>query len=130
MLVTHDLEIAKRADVIIVLDSGRIVQQGTHAVLANNEGIYQTLLKEHGHTTSTPANVPAVLSMTMNEEDDDQNPEIENPKGVSHSSDRAATKLHIDEEINIPVLSPARLSSHSSRRFIKVVPSSSPSPEP
>jgi ATP-binding cassette subfamily B protein len=40
MLITHRLGCAKIADKIIVLDKGRIIEQGSHDDLINNDGMY------------------------------------------------------------------------------------------
>jgi len=44
--ITHRLALAATADQIVVLDHGRIVQQGTHAELVRAEGLYQRLYAE------------------------------------------------------------------------------------
>ena len=44
ILVAHRLSTAKTADNIIVLRAGRIVEQGDHQQLANNNGYYQNVL--------------------------------------------------------------------------------------
>jgi ABC-type multidrug transport system fused ATPase/permease subunit len=44
--ITHRLALAATADQIVVLDHGRIVQQGTHAELVKVEGLYQRLHAE------------------------------------------------------------------------------------
>ena len=43
IIVTHRASAAKNADKIIILDEGRIVQEGTHKELVNKEGFYQDL---------------------------------------------------------------------------------------
>lgn len=43
IIVTHRASAAKNADKIIILDEGRIVQEGTHKELVNQEGFYQDL---------------------------------------------------------------------------------------
>jgi ATP-binding cassette subfamily B protein len=43
ILVAHRLSTLMHADRVLVLDHGRIVQQGTHAELANVPGLYRTL---------------------------------------------------------------------------------------
>ena len=44
LLVAHRLSTAKTADNIIVLRAGRIVEQGDHQQLSNNNGYYQNVL--------------------------------------------------------------------------------------
>jgi len=44
LVIAHRLETVKNADRIIVMDKGRIVEQGTHEQLANSNGLYQTML--------------------------------------------------------------------------------------
>lgn len=43
--IAHRLETVREADRIIVLDQGRIVQQGSFTELANTEGLFATLIK-------------------------------------------------------------------------------------
>ena len=43
IIVTHRASAAKNANKIIVLDSGKIVQEGTHNQLINQEGFYKDL---------------------------------------------------------------------------------------
>jgi ATP-binding cassette, subfamily B, bacterial len=40
LLITHRLGAAKTADVILVLDGGRIVEAGSHAALMQAGGLY------------------------------------------------------------------------------------------
>lgn len=44
--VTHRLSVAAMADSIVVLDQGRVVEQGTHVELATAGGLYQRLYEE------------------------------------------------------------------------------------
>jgi ATP-binding cassette subfamily B protein len=42
-IIAHRIQSVMGADVILVLDQGRIVQKGTHAELIEQEGIYQDI---------------------------------------------------------------------------------------
>ena len=58
LLVTHDLDFAAEADVIAVLDHGRIVESGSHAALLGAERAYAALFRarqtEKGAAASDP----------------------------------------------------------------------------
>ena len=43
IIVAHRLSAVMEADLILVLDGGRVVQRGTHAQLIASSGLYQTL---------------------------------------------------------------------------------------
>ena len=45
-MVTHRLEMVRDADIIIVLDKGRIVEQGSHHELINKKGAYYSLCRD------------------------------------------------------------------------------------
>ncbi len=45
LVIAHRLNTVRRADQIIVLDGGRVVQQGTHTELAGQEGLYKNLVE-------------------------------------------------------------------------------------
>jgi ATP-binding cassette subfamily B protein len=44
-LITHDLRLAARADLILHLDAGRVCERGTHAELSQAGGRYATLYR-------------------------------------------------------------------------------------
>ena len=46
IIVSHRVSSAKNADLILVLDEGKIVQQGTHETLSNQKGYYQELYNQ------------------------------------------------------------------------------------
>ncbi|MFM2230953.1 MAG: hypothetical protein RL607_2211, partial [Bacteroidota bacterium] len=43
IIVSHRVSSAKNADQILILDEGRIIQQGSHNQLVNQEGYYKEL---------------------------------------------------------------------------------------
>ena len=44
-VIAHRLSTIQNADMILVLDQGKIVQQGTHAELVEADGIYQQMVR-------------------------------------------------------------------------------------
>ncbi|WP_430392321.1 ABC transporter ATP-binding protein [Dyella sp. 20L07] len=46
LVIAHRLSTVIRADLILVIDQGRIVDRGTHAELLSREGLYATLYRE------------------------------------------------------------------------------------
>jgi ATP-binding cassette subfamily B protein len=46
LVIAHRLSTVIRADLILVLDQGRIVDRGTHAELLSRQGLYATLYRE------------------------------------------------------------------------------------
>lgn len=45
LMIAHRLKTVRNADKILVLDHGRIVQQGNHRELMNQEGIYKRFVE-------------------------------------------------------------------------------------
>jgi subfamily B ATP-binding cassette protein MsbA len=49
-IITHRIKTILKADTIIVLDKGRIVQLGSHKELISQEGIYTHLFEKNFNT--------------------------------------------------------------------------------
>ena len=45
-IVSHRISSVKKADIILVLENGKVIQQGNHNILLNKEGYYQDLFKK------------------------------------------------------------------------------------
>jgi ATP-binding cassette subfamily B multidrug efflux pump len=55
VLVTHRVAAASRCDKIIVLDEGRVIDQGTHDELVRNGGLYAAFNLEQSAKTELDA---------------------------------------------------------------------------
>lgn len=44
LIIAHRLSTIQKADLILVMDQGRIVEQGTHASLYDTNGMYRKLV--------------------------------------------------------------------------------------
>lgn len=64
ILATHDLRRAATADEIIFLDSGRIVERGTHAELITFGGRYAQMYSQQTHSP-TPDNRPSAHAVAV-----------------------------------------------------------------
>jgi ATP-binding cassette subfamily B protein len=58
VIATHRLRAAELADLVVVLDAGRLVEQGTHAELLGREGAYARLWRRHQLETTLEAAAP------------------------------------------------------------------------
>lgn len=54
LVIAHRLSTVRRADRIVVLDGGRVVQQGTHAELLGQEGLYRRLSVAAARSSAGP----------------------------------------------------------------------------
>lgn len=103
ILVTHHLEVARHADLILVMDQGRIIQQGTYDALKEAEGTFRALVDEydtgesqtsttdkfedHDHATDGKPGV-AVHPSTFTK-----------PNETAATDAKTVTKIHLDEEL-------------------------------
>ena len=51
-MIAHCLKTVEHADQILVIDHGRIVQQGIHESLMTEEGLYKTFIGERREAAS------------------------------------------------------------------------------
>lgn len=54
LVVAHRLETVEHADRIVVMDAGRVAEQGTHAELLARDGLYARLLRAGAPTATGP----------------------------------------------------------------------------
>ena len=52
VVIAHRLSTVQDADNIVVLDSGRVVEEGTHGELLLRNGKYAELVRQFSHATS------------------------------------------------------------------------------
>ncbi len=45
LIIAHRLSTVRRADRVVVLDRGRVVEEGPHAVLLEGDGVYARLYR-------------------------------------------------------------------------------------
>ena len=54
IIIAHRLSTIKSADNIIVLDDGKVIEQGTHDVLLSGSGLYASLVSKQTQRTTRP----------------------------------------------------------------------------
>ena len=69
IIITHNIEMVTDADLIVVLDKGRIVEQGQHAELRVKGGVYEHLCRAGGMPPSavesvTPSRSPSAEALS------------------------------------------------------------------
>ncbi|KAI5452228.1 hypothetical protein NCC49_000793 [Naganishia albida] len=87
ILVTHHLEVARHADLILVMDQGRIIQQGTYDALKEAEGTFRALVDEYDNADNGKPGV-AVHPGTVTK-----------PNETAETGAKTVTKIHLDEEL-------------------------------
>jgi ABC-type multidrug transport system fused ATPase/permease subunit len=50
LIISHREAVARWADRVLVIDDGKLMEQGTHAELSRDGGLYDRLWREHGAT--------------------------------------------------------------------------------
>jgi ATP-binding cassette subfamily B protein len=60
ILITHHLAIAMRADVIHVMEHGRIIESGSHQELVAIDGLYSKSWRAHIEAASSDAEMQAI----------------------------------------------------------------------
>ena len=61
LVIAHRLSTIRRVDRIVVMDRGRIIEQGTHAQLAAEGSAFRRLLEREGARQGTPDSVTGVF---------------------------------------------------------------------
>jgi len=62
VVIAHRLSTIVKADMIIVLDKGRIVEKGKHQELVDKEGVYANLWHQQIQTKANPASIASIQS--------------------------------------------------------------------
>lgn len=103
ILVTHHVEIAKHADLILIMDEGRIIQQGPYDTLREVEGIFKTLMDEYGNAgtnsndTSGGEHSPSE-TLAQSKAFKEETCEVKLPGNTKDTNDNSVTQLHSEEE--------------------------------
>jgi subfamily B ATP-binding cassette protein MsbA len=69
LVIAHRLSTIEHADHILVMDQGKILEQGTHAVLLANDGIYAKLhgmqFRDAGDSVTATSNKPRIIRSSV-----------------------------------------------------------------
>lgn len=88
ILVTHHLEATPHADMIVVVENGRVAQHGSYDALRTEDGIFKTMLKDYGQ------------EQRQNAEVNEEEPKDKELNKIASKKDGAGFKLMMDEERN------------------------------
>jgi ATP-binding cassette subfamily C (CFTR/MRP) protein 1 len=100
ILVTHHLEVAEHADLLIVMDRGRIIQQGPYRTLKSVEGTFRTMIDEYGNASRGSTEImPSPDSFESDPSDMHRRAEHVTDSQGRKESARGVIKIHMDEEI-------------------------------
>ena len=69
-MIAHRLSTIRDADLILVIDHGRIVEQGTHDELLERDGLYRQLHEAQTAAASSPGELQAALARVQRISDD------------------------------------------------------------
>lgn len=94
ILVTHHLEVLPRADLILVMEGGHIVQKGTYADLVATPGLLQSLMEEFGSQYNNSRDTETKEAEDHGNKDLKASPQNRVTRGVPRG------KLIMDEERN------------------------------
>jgi ATP-binding cassette subfamily B protein len=62
LVIAHRLATVQKADRIVVMDQGRIVEEGTHVDLMHRDGLYAKLARMQFHAHASPYPAPVANS--------------------------------------------------------------------
>jgi len=94
VLITHHLEVLPHADLVLVMEEGRIVQQGTYIELLEKPGLMQSLIAEYGNGNDQEDEPTSGTGMALKAEKPQA---LKEDKGHNANSNG---KLIMDEERN------------------------------
>jgi ATP-binding cassette subfamily C (CFTR/MRP) protein 1 len=109
ILITHHVDVAKHADLIIVMDQGRIAQQGSYEALTSVDGTFKNLIDEYGNDSDRSL-MEDLEGMPESEKilEDAKSVLVDSASSGQNygiNTGNPATKIHLDEERNMGAVS-------------------------